>query len=92
LAEPAVGEEGESGEGGGASVSEGRALCEAGESSLDDAQPARTMQAVAIATASFGNGNMFMRDFILDRSGGLWNLNIRRKVRRRYSNVTFFFE
>jgi hypothetical protein len=62
-----VGEEKEPGASGGAKVSEVRAGFESGAASLDDAQPATTMQAAVIATASRRNEWAFMEWTILHR-------------------------
>jgi hypothetical protein len=58
LAEPPVGDEGDSGEGGGTIVAEG--LTELEVSSSNDAHPERTMQAAASAAASMDEEMRFM--------------------------------
>jgi len=103
-----VGEDGDSPEEGGTKVVEGRTFCESEASSLDDAQPARTMQAAAIATAHLGNWSEFIWNLFsvgaghqTDSAKSLPNRAWRgaiathqypRKFSIRHSNVTFFFE
>ena len=58
-----MGDDGDSGVEGGTMVAEGRAGCESGESSPDDAQPPRAMQAVTAPPASMERKMVFMGVF-----------------------------
>jgi hypothetical protein len=65
-----VGDDGESPVEGGARVSEGRTNVEEGASSVDDAQPARTKQAAAMAAARLANESGFMGISLESAPGG----------------------